>query len=249
MIIYGVDSELVRILAAAAMLGCAAFFDLRKREVSDLLWVFFGIFAAAVYALEFAFGGTFDIMTGIHVIAAGAVAFGVYKAGLFGGADMLALIVLAALLPTLSAGILEILPAGRENMLHPIAPLTVLSNAVTLSVSMIGINLARNVIYASKNPGMLFEGLEHEPAGKKIIAAAIGYRASGTPRYAFSIEQQVEGRRQFSFATKDAETAEYESRQNVWVTAGTPFLAFMLVGFLVMLFVGDIAGIALRLFL
>ena len=249
MIIYGVDSELVRILASAAMLGSASFFDLRKREVSDLLWVFFGIIAAAVYVLEFAYGATFDALIGVHILMAGAVAFGVYKAGLFGGADMLALIVLAALLPTLSAGILEILPAGSENMLHAIAPLTVLSNAVILSVSMIGLNLARNAIYASKNPGRLFEGLEHEPTGRKIIAAAIGYRADCTPKYAFSIEQQVAGRRQFSFAIKDVETVQYESRQNVWVTLGTPFLAFMLAGFLVMLFVGDIAGIMLRLLL
>lgn len=245
--IAGIDSELIRILLAAGMLGSASFFDIRKREVSDLLWVVFGIMAAAVYALEFAYGGTFDIIaTGVPIMIAAAISFGIYKSGLFGGADALALVTLAAILPTYSGGLG--LLAGGALMLHPIVPLAVLSNAVILSLSLVGLNLVSNAVYASKNPGRLFEGLEHESTGRKIIAAAIGYRADNTPSFAFPIEQVVGGRRQFSFAIGDAETAEYESRRNVWVTRGTPFLAFMLAGLMAMLFIGDIAGMALRLF-
>lgn len=249
--IPGIDFELVRILIAASMLGVASFFDIRKREVSDLLWVLFGIAAVAVYALEFAYGNTFDpFMTGVPILIAAAVSFGIYKSGLFGGADALALVTLAAILPTYDGGMVEgTLPVKGIFMLHQIAPLVVLSNAVILSVSMVGVNLVSNAVYASKHPGRLFEGLEHESTGKKIIAAFVGHRTKNTPEYAFPIEQIVEGRRQFSFAPRNAETAEYESRQNVWVTRGTPFLAFMLVGFAAMLFVGDIAGIILRLFL
>jgi len=246
--IGGIDFELIRILLAAGMLGGAAFLDMRRREVSDLLWVFFGIAAAAVYALEFAYGGTFDLLaTAVPILIAAAVSFGIYKSGLFGGADALALVTLAAILPTFGGGVAErILPAGAF-MLHPIVPLIVLSNAVILSLSQIGFNLASNAAYASKNPGRLFEGLEHESTAKKIVAVAIGYRTGSRPGYAFPIEQTVDGRRQFSFAPKNAETAEYESRNNVWVTRGTPFLAFMLAGFIAMLFVGDIAAVIMRL--
>jgi preflagellin peptidase FlaK len=248
--ISGIDSELVRILIAASMLGSASFFDIRKREVSDLLWVFFGIIALAVYALEFAYGGTFDLfMTAISILIAAAVSFGIYKSGLFGGADALALVTLAAILPTYGGSMERMIPLGGVFMLHPIVPLVVLSNAVILSVSMVGLNLISNAVYASRNPGRLFEGLEHESANKKIIAAVIGYRTKDMPGYAFPIERTVDGRRQFSFSLGNAETAGYESRQNVWVTRGTPFLAFMLAGFVVMLFAGDIAGVILRLFL
>ncbi|MEW6604448.1 MAG: A24 family peptidase C-terminal domain-containing protein [Thermoproteota archaeon] len=249
--IPGIDFELVRILIAASMLGAASFFDIRKREVSDFLWVLFGITAAAVYAIEFAYGNTFDLfITGVPIVIAAAVSFGIYKSGLFGGADALALVTLAAILPAYDGGIMAgILSVEGTFMLHPIAPIVVLSNAVILSASMVGVNLVGNAAYASKHPGRLFEGLEHESTGKKVIAVFVGYRTRDTPEYAFPIEQTVEGRRQFSFAPRNAETAEYESRQNVWVTRGTPFLAFMLAGFVAMLFVGDIAGIILRAFL
>lgn len=251
--IPGTDSELIRILIAASMLGAASFFDIRKREVSDLLWAVFGIIAVAVYALEFAYGSNLDLfMTGVPIVIVAAVSFGIYKSGLFGGADALALITFAAILPIYDGGIMEgILPAqgGGSFMMHPIAPLVVLSNAVILSVSTVGVNLISNAIYASKNPGMLFEGLEHESTGKKIMATIVGYRTKDTPEYAFPIEQTIEGRRHFIFAPRNAETAEYDSRQNVWVTRGTPFLAFMLAGFIAMLFVGDIAGNILRMFL
>lgn len=242
----GIDFELIRILIAIGMLGGASFFDMRKREVSDLLWVFFGIVALAVYALEFAYGGTFDLFTmAVPILIAAAVSFAIYKSGLFGGADALALITLAVILPTFSGGFVEkILPAGSTFLLHPIAPLVVLSNAVIFSLSQIGFNLISNAAYASKNPGRLFEGLEHESMGKKIVAVAIGYRTVSKPAYAFAIEQTVDGRRQFSFAPKNAETTEYESRQNVWVTGGTPFLPFMLAGFIAMLFIGDMAAVA-----
>jgi preflagellin peptidase FlaK len=244
--IAGIDFELIHVLLAAGMLGGASFLDMRRREVSDLLWVFFGIAALAVYALEFAYGGAFDLFTtAVPILIAAALSFGIYKSGLFGGADALALVTLAVILPTFSGGLAEIVPpAGSAFLLHPIVPLVVLSNAVIFSMSQIGFNLISNAAYASKNPGMLFEGLEHESMGKKIVAVAIGYRTGSKPGYAFPIEETVEGRRQFSFAPKNAETTEYELRRNVWVTRGTPFLAFMLAGFITMLFFGDIAAMA-----
>jgi preflagellin peptidase FlaK len=247
MIIAGIDFELVRILLGAGMLGIASLLDIHKREVSDMLWVFFGIGAIAVYVIQFAYGGTFDLFTtAVPIMIAAAVSFGIYKSGLFGGADALALVTLAVILPTFSGGFAEkVLPAGSAFLLHPLVPLIVLSNAVIFSMSQIGFNLISNAAYALKNPGRLFEGLEHESMGKKIVAVAIGYKTGSKPGYAFPMEQTVDGRRQFIFSTNNAETSEYESRQNVWVTRGTPFLAFMLAGFIAMLFVGDVAAILL----
>lgn len=246
---FGIDFELARVLLAAGMLCSAAFFDIRRREVSDIVWLVFGVAALVLYLLQFAYGETFDLFTtAIPILIAAAVSFGIYKSGLFGGADALALTTLAVILPTFSGGIVErVLPTDGAFLLHPIVPLIVLSNAVILSLSLIGFNLLSNVAYALKKPGRLFQGLEHEPVGKKIVAVIIGYRAANKPDYAFPMEQLVGDRRQFSFALRDAETAEYESRQDVWVTRGTPFLALMLAGFVSMLFIGDIAATVLEL--
>jgi preflagellin peptidase FlaK len=239
------DFELIRILLAAGMLSSASFLDIRKREVSDLLWVVFGILAFVVYALEFAYGMTFNLLTtAIPISIAAAISFGVYKSGLFGGADALALVMLAVILPTFDGGFVnQILPGGSEFLLHPITPIIVLSNAVIFSLSQIGFNVASNAKYAWKNPGKLFEGLEHESLSRKIVASIVGYRTSSRPGYAFPIEDIVDGRRRFSFAPGSAETAEYESRNNVWVTPGTPFLVFMLAGFVAMFVVGDVSAL------
>lgn len=234
------------------MLGSASFFDIRKREVNDMLWIFFGMTAAALYVFEFIFGGdTFDLFTtAVPIMIAAAMSFGIYKSGLFGGADALAIVTLAAILPTFNGDIAEkLIPGGSVLLLHPIVPIIVLSNAVILSLSLIVFNLISNGVFALKNPRQLFDGLEHESVTRKIIAVAVGYKTRSTPKFAFTIEQDIDGRRQFSFAPRNAETTEYESKTNVWVTRGTPFLAFMLVGFTAMLFVGDIAAILMTLFL
>lgn len=240
----GIDFELIRIFLAGGMLAAAAFFDMRKREVSDLLWVLFGSAMIPVYVLEFAGGEPFNLFgTAAAIMISGAVSFGIYKSGLFGGADALALVMLAVILPTLGGGIAEkLMPGHNTFLLHSVVPLVVLSNAVIFSLSQIAFNLISNAAYASKNRGKLFEGLEHESMGKKIVAVTIGYRTEISPKFAFPIEQTIDGRRQFIFVPKNTETEEYESRENVWVTRGTPFLAFMLAGFISMLFVGDIAA-------
>jgi preflagellin peptidase FlaK len=245
----GIDFELIRILLAASLLGTASILDIRRREVSDLLWIFFGISAIGIYAAEFVVEGTFDLFTtATSILITTAVSFGIYKSGLFGGADALALITLAIILPTFSGGVVEkIFPTGSAFLLHPIVPLIVLSNAVILSLSQIVFNLIYNARYATRNPGRLFEGLEHESMSKKIMAVMIGYRSGNIRGYAFPIEQQTEGRRQFSFAPRNVETAEYESRKDVWVTHGTPFLVFIFIGFLAMLLIGDLAAIFITL--
>lgn len=244
--IAGIDFELIRILLAASMLGVASFLDIRKREISDLVWIFFGIIALAVYILEFILGGKFDIVnTGVPMLIAIAISFGIYKSGLFGGADALAIMTLTIILPTFSGNLTQNDLLGHGVLLHSIVPLIVLSNAVILSLSQIGLNLIRNGMYEIKNPGRLFEGFEHESISRKIAALLLGHKTGAKLEYAFSIEQVQDGRRQFIFAPMNAETTEYERRANIWVTTGIPFIVFMLTGFIVMLFVGDLVGFGL----
>src|SRR5262249_23750368 len=123
--------------------------------------------------------------------------------------------------------------------LYPLAPLIVLTNAVILSVVQVAFNILRNVAYYSKSSGKLFDGLQHESASRKAFAMIIGHRSSN-PRFAFPIERVVRGKREFDFGLKNAETADYEVKKDVWVTTGTPFLLYFFAGFVVMIFAGDI---------
>ena len=224
-----------------AMFGTAAFFDLRNRSVSDLLWIVFGAAAGMIYLFNFpSFNdGILDL---ISIALAGAIAFGIYKSGLFGGADALALFTFSVILPVY--GNTEGAVLTRVTAFHPIAPLIVLTNAAILSVSQVGFNLIRNLVYHRKHPHKLFEGFQHETAARKMLAVLVGHRSEKTPQYAFAIEKTTEGRKQFDFALEAAETAEYESRQDVWITPGIPFIVYLFAGFVAMILVGDLMAIA-----
>jgi prepilin signal peptidase PulO-like enzyme (type II secretory pathway) len=56
----------------------------------------------------------------------------------------------------------------------------------------------------------------------------------------------VAGKREFDFAFRNAETADYEVKKDVWVTTGTPFLLYFFAGFIAMIFAGDILVRAIR---
>lgn len=231
------DFELVRMGVAFAMLGGASYFDLRNRSVSDLLWVFFAAIAAVLYLFDFPSTFSEGILIVLSIVLSTTVAYGIYRSGLFGGADMLALVTFSAILPIFSYEPLFVIEESIASS-HPFAPVIVLSNAAVFSVAQVFGNLFRNL--AQKAP--LFEGLEHEPTLKKIFAMIIGHR-SGNTKYAFSIERKVNGGREFDFGLKPAETTKYETRRDVWVCTAAPFLVYMTAGLVTMVLFGDILAL------
>ena len=234
------DFELVRVAIALAMFGCSCYFDLRNRSVSDLLWIIFAVAAGVVYIFDFPSSWNEGLAIITSMALAAGISYGIYRSGLFGGADMLALITFSAIVPLYNFGPLVSLNASSS--FHPFAPLIVLTNGVIFSVVQVLANLARNAVHRER----LFEGLQHEPTSRKIIAVLIGHR-SANPKYAFPIERVVQGKRRFDFGLMPAETAEYETRKDVWVTSATPFLLFLAAGFVMMLIAGDLMSLALGL--
>jgi preflagellin peptidase FlaK len=234
------DFDLLRVAIALAMFGCSCYFDLKRRSVSDLLWVVFAAAAAIVYVFDFPSSWNEGIATTTSIALAAGISYGIYRSGLFGGADMLALVTFSAILPLYNFE--PLVTSDINPSFHPFAPLIVLTNGVIFSVVQILANLARN---AAHREG-LFEGLQHEPASRKIIAVLIGHR-SANPKYAFPIERVVRGKRRFDFGLMPAETAEYETRKDVWVTSATPFLLFLAGGFVMMLVAGDLMSLVLGL--
>lgn len=232
------DFELVRVALASAMLGCSCYFDLRARSVSDLLWVIFAAAAGIVYVFDFPSTLNEGVVTAMSISLAAGISYGIYRSGLFGGADMLALITFSAIMPTYSFS--PFVSLDSTPSFHPFAPLIVLTNGVVFSMIQVVINVGRNFTVR----GSLFEGLQHEPASKKFVAVLIGHR-SANPKYAFPIEKVVNGKRTFDFGLVPAETAEYETRNDVWVTSATPFLIFMTAGFIMMLVAGDVLALIL----
>ena len=219
-----------RLAASVAMLSLAAASDLRSRSVSDWLWVAFGALAAGLYVVD---PPANLPLTVLSVVVTGAVSFAVYRLGLFGGADSLALFVLALLMPAYGG-----LLSGNPS---PLFPLAVFVNALALSAGQVLVNMARNLLSWSQSRD-LFLGFEGETAGRKALAFMVGYR-SASPSFSFPIEAGEGAQRRFDFAIKRAETAQYEKGRDIWVTPGLPFLLYLLAGLVVAMFLGDLTGL------
>lgn len=218
-----VSFEGLRIALALAMLGIACASDIKKREISDWIWVVFGAIAAIL--IPFSPNITDELFKiGIAMIVA-PISIIIWRFGLFGGADAFALIVLAALVPSAS------LAQGT------ITPFTTLTNAVLLSIIPMLVNVTRNaVLLAIKRD--IFEGF-NETKKKKIIAMFVGYRAAN-PKFGFSIEQKQGKYKKLNLSLQHAEYAEFCTKQDTWITPGIPYMIFIAAGFVIQLLYGDI---------
>ena len=218
-----IDVTNLRILLAVTMLGIASYTDVVKREISDYIWVIFGVASIGLIFLEPQFEESLFLI-GISMIVAPFVIL-IWRIGLFGGADAFAIIVLAALAP-------QITLSGNT-----ITPFTTLTNAVILSVIPLFMNFARNLIrMATKEE--IFEGFD-ETRSRQILAMFVGYKAKN-PKHSFSIERKAGKRKKLNVALQHAEYAPFCTKPDTWVTPGIPYMLFITGGFLIQLFYGDV---------
>ena len=218
-----IELNQLRIILALGMLGYASYTDVTKREISDYVWVIFGVLAGIMLIFEPNITeGLVNI--GISLIVAPVVII-IWRIGLFGGADAFAIIVLAALVPqiTLSEG--------------TVTPFTILTNAVLFSISPLFFNFFRNLVAIAKKDN-IFEGFE-EPQRKRIMAMFLGYRAKN-PKYGFSIEKKAGKHKKLNLVLHHAEYAEFCTTPNTWITPGVPYLLFITAGFIIQLLYGDV---------
>ena len=218
-----IDLFQIRIIIALAMLSSATIIDIRTREISDLMWVIFGVISVGLLFLEpdiikAAFGVGFSLIVAPLVLL-------LWRLGLFGGADALGLIVLSALAPMATLS-----DSG-------ISPFSILVNSALLSITPMMINFIRNsVLILGKKD--IFQGFD-ESKSKKVFAMFLGYR-SKNPKYCFSLEKQVGKKKMLNIAMHNSDTAEYCTTPNTWVTPGLPFMIFILGGFVNQLLFGDV---------
>jgi archaeal preflagellin peptidase FlaK len=246
----------LRITACIAMLALAAIIDVKKREIPDKIWLGFGAFGALLAILQFTSGpddvlfgsppsinALFPYLLGIGIMA--PIGYAVYKTGLFGGADSKALVALAVLMPTYDGALFKI---------HGFTALTVLTNALIISMSQLVFNSARNLVAIAKGVP-IFEGIE-EGTARKALAFAMGYRSTSAQGYLFPMEGIDEsGKRKFAFnpARYDEFVEEQEDQQTsqrpMWVTQALPFIVYIALGFGVALTIGDIFGAIIQNFI
>lgn len=225
------EITIVRMIAAFVMLGLASFFDLKKREINDILWIGFSALSAVLIFLSPDIWVSLRIV-GISLIIA-PIALVLWRFGVFGGADAFCLIVLASLAPMFTLNTSQI------------TPFSTLTNAAILSVTPLFVNLCRNAASILRKED-IFEGID-ETRTKKMIAVFIGYKAKN-PKYSFSLERVVDGKKRLDFSLKHAEQALFCNDHGVWVTPGVPYVLYITAGFVIQVLYGDIIFNAIRLF-
>jgi len=225
------EITIVRMIAAFVMLGLASFFDLKKREINDILWIGFSALSALLIFLSPDIWASLRIV-GVSLIIA-PIALVLWRFGVFGGADAFCLIVLASLAPMFTLNTTQI------------TPFSTLTNAAILSVTPLFVNLFRNVVSILRKDD-IFEGLD-ETRTKKMIAVFIGYKAKN-PKYSFSLERVVDGKKRLDFSLKHAEQALFCNDHGVWVTPGVPYVLYITAGFVIQVLYGDIIFNVIRLF-
>lgn len=223
MVSVNFDPNILRILIALGMLIIASTLDIKKREINDLLWIGFGGIAVIMLIVSTDPWGTAKTI-GLSMIIA-PIALVIWRLGIFGGADAFCLIVLAGLAPMASI-------YGA-----PVTPITTLTNAAVVSLIPLFTNLARNLFAISRKQD-IFEGLD-ESKLNKIIAVFVGYRAK-SPRFCFSIERTEGNHKKLDFGFRHAETTQFCTASETWVTPGVPYVIYITAGFIIQLIYGDI---------
>jgi preflagellin peptidase FlaK len=257
-----------RIILCLSFLIYASWSDYKTREVSNKVWVVLGPLALALTGLQFLFFSIHPFQLIQSYILSFAVtsvlAIAIFYVGGFGGADAKALMCIALALPIYPSHLLS----QPKGFFSPLFPLTIFTNSVLLGSLSVFYALFRNFLWKIKNRKDMFEGLETESLGRKILALFSGYKVTFSklekghiyPLEDVDFDDDGKVKRKLIVFPKDEEREEIIARLvenigekklegGVWTTPGLPLLIFVTAGMIIALAYGDFIWILLRTFI
>ena len=254
----------LRVLVSLVFLGYASWSDLRKREVSNKVWVIFAPVALTLTSLQFFLFSPFSSYSFVvSVVVTSGISVTLFYAGAFGGADAKALICLSLALPSYPTHLLQ--PSFR--LLSPLFPISVFCNAVLLAALSAFYVLLRNYLWKRRTGKKLFEDFEEVSFSRKILTAVSGYKVKVVelekkeflyPLEDIRVVETGESERKLIVIPRDEEREEIVERIleasregklecDVWVSPGLPMLVFITAGLVLALVFGDIIWVLLGL--
>lgn len=245
--------ELAAISVSVISLAIGSAFDLRTREVPDIVWLAFGPTGAILTLVRLIIQPTLIFSALVSLALTVGASLAMQFLGFWGGADTKALICLGLTLP--------IAPRAFPSIMGSLLPLPIMviifGYLCTASI-VIWLSLRNLMLYLQQGP-RIFAGLSEEPAWKKAIACLSGYPDTCANLkkkvHLYPMEKVVEDRHgvrlEFDF-TLSAEVNRKElvsqftdslrkvgSPDTIWVNVGAPLLFFLLIGLILVLVVGD----------
>ena len=254
-----------RIILCLSFLIYASWSDYKTREVSNKVWVILGPLALALTAFQFLiFSPQLLLSYILSFVITSALAIAIFYAGGFGGADAKALMCISLALPVYPNNFLP----QPLSFVSPLFPITIFTNSVLLGALSVFYALFRNLLWKVRNRGNVFEGLETESFGRKILALFSGYKVKISklerghmyPLEDIDVNDEGDRKRKLLVFPKDEEREEIVARilenvkkerldGEVWATPGLPLLIFITAGLIIALAYGDIVWILLSAFL
>lgn len=234
----------LRIATCACMLAIASILDLKYREIPDKVWAIFAGLGALLLALELTDASspmrqaglpTFFLKYSLGIAVISGIGYATYKTGLFGGADPKALIAIALVLPVFDSSF----------RLHDFTAVTVLTNALIISMSAMLFNVIKNTTSMARGI-RIFDGIT-EGRMKKALAFAVGFYANSSGKFVFAMEERDEnGQKRLRFNPFYYDEFENNAGK-MWVTQALPFIIYIGIGFATTFIVGDLLALLLSL--
>ena len=248
--------DLLRVALSIVMFGYVAYKDVKTREVNDLVWIVFGVAALGINAFE-VYSGALDfgllvVVVGFSILFALAAGY----TGLFGGADLLAFVVIGLLNPIAPFAVFK--PMLFTPVLYP---LTVISNSAMISASGVIIVLIYNL--SSLRGSAFFEGYSGASGWRKAILLMTGIskeiaKVKGPP-FEYPLETvNEEGVITLLLKPDLSDDANASNtfnrlrsigRNRVWVAYSLPFLLVLGVGYVSSIIFGDFGLYIMSLFI
>jgi preflagellin peptidase FlaK len=255
----------LRISLCLSFLVYASWSDYKTREVSNKVWVVLGPLSLTLTGIQFLAYSPQPLELIISYVLSflitSGLAIAIFYFGGFGGADAKALMCIALALPVYPNNLLSQPPS----FISPLFPITIFTNSVLLGALSVFYALFRNIFWIAKNRKNLFEGLEKESFGRKLLALFSGYKINisklenGHMFPLEDVEVNDEGtiNRKLLVFPKDEEKEEIITRltkniekkkvdAGIWATPGLPLLIFITFGLIIALSYGDIVWTLLR---
>jgi preflagellin peptidase FlaK len=239
------------ISSSITALSFASISDLKRREVSDLIWLFYGPIGLAITIIKLLVNSSFLWLLMGSIFLTSFISFLLFETGFFGGADFKAIVCISLAMPLYPKSL-------TLGFIHPFFPLATLYNAFLFSCIYPIYILAKNLFYFKANK-KIFNGLNHEPKWKKFLVLISGYKEDFSKvensAHLYPMEEiiwinnkalrklkltlDVESNKEKLIEDLKNAFAKGVVLKKIWVTPGLPMIIFIALSFIVNLVFGD----------
>ena len=245
--------NITSLILSTVILGYSAWMDLKTREVPDRVWIIYLPASSILLILRLISNPQIANIYAASILITAGISLLMFQIGLFGGADLKAMICLSLALP--------IHPIPNKTLvkpLNPIFPLTVLYNSYLLSLSVVVYVLSKNFEWRIVKGKELFKNMK-EPPWKMLLALLTGYKTSYRKlkgkTHLYPMEEPSKSGEHINRRLKLLYKSETDRNElirqleesidegfedQVWITPGIPLLTFIWISVLSTTFIGDL---------